>query len=152
MEYEIYQHRQADKLLPANIRIEIEGVIRKCCYSTKAGNASKMRKELTLLLSEIGWPNKVRIDAVSKISITSSKKGIGLCLQTGNIGRIYADLLKLQTIYLQNKILAGIIILPTRKAAKEMGQNLANYERLIGELQIFDSTITIPLLVIGIEG
>lgn len=152
MEYKVYQHRQADKVLPTNIRIEIEGVIQKCCYCTRAGNASKMRKELTLRLSEIGWPNKVRIDAVSKISITSSKKGVGLCLQTGNMGRIYADLLKLQTIYLQNKILAGIIILPTRKAAKEMGQNIANYERLIGELQIFDSTITIPLLVIGIEG
>jgi hypothetical protein len=93
----------------------------------------------------------VAIDSASKISVTSIKEQIGLCLQTGNMGRMYADLLKLQTIYLRQSIKAGIFIVAVKKAAKTLGDNVVNFERLVRELQIFERSITVPILVIGIE-
>lgn len=79
------------------------------------------------------------------------KDSVGLCLQTGNVGRFYADMLKLQTLYLNGKIESGIVILPTNHAAKLMGDNLANFERFIRELNLYKKIITIPIHVIGIE-
>ena len=79
-------------------------------------------------------------------------KGIGLCFQTGNVGRIYADLLKLQTLYTKGNITAGIILIPQNQTAKELGSNMANYERLIRELPIFSQVITMPIVVIGFDG
>ena len=75
-----------------------------------------------------------------------------MCFQTDNVGRIYADLLKLQTLYTKGNIIAGIILVPQIKTAKELGSNMANYERLIRELPIFSQVITMPLVVIGFNG
>ena len=49
-------------------------------------------------------------------------------------------------------IAAGIILVPQLKTAKELGYNMANYERLIRELPIFSQVITMPIVVIGFEG
>lgn len=75
-----------------------------------------------------------------------------MCFQTGNVGRIYADLLKLQTLYVKGNITAGIILIPQIKTAKALGANMANYERLIRELPIFSQVITMPIVVIGFDG
>ena len=75
-----------------------------------------------------------------------------MCFQTGNVGRIYADLLKLQTLYTRGNITAGIILIPQIKTAKELGSNMASYERLIRELPIFSQVITMPIVVIGFDG
>src|SRR5690349_6000177 len=123
-------------------------MISDCKIKVRKGIAKTIRKELTTKLMEKAWPIKVRIDTNSRITITSLKENVGLCLQMGNMGRIYADLLKLQTTFLQNKIAAGIIILSVRRLAVKMGQNIANFERLVGELSIFSKTITMPLLII----
>ena len=75
-----------------------------------------------------------------------------MCFQTGNVGRIYADILKLQTLNTRGNITAGIILIPQIKTAKELGSNMANYERLIRELPIFSQVITMPIVVIGFDG
>ena len=43
---------------------------------------------------------------------------------------------------------AGMLV----KTAKELGSNMANYERLIRELPIFSQVITMPIVVIGFDG
>ena len=80
------------------------------------------------------------------------KGKIALCLQTGNMARFYADLLKLQAQFLDGKITSAIYILPTKRAAKKMGENMANFERMVSELKnLFSKVITVPLLVYGFE-
>ena len=75
---------------------------------------------------------------------------IALCLQTGNMARFYADLLKLQAQFLDEKINAAIYIVPMKDAAKRMGQNMANFERMISELKnLFDRVITVPIIILG---
>lgn len=110
---------------------------------------SGFRKDLLIKLKQKGWSDNIFLDKISKISITGEKDGIGLCLQTGNVSRVYADLLKLQALFLQNKIKAGVIILPTLDCSKQYASNAATFERLVRELSIFKDVITIPLVVIG---
>lgn len=150
MKYRIHFHCGSESKISNELLIEIKQVIEKCEIKIKR-NASIIRKELLACFMTKGWPTKIRLDTLSKISVTSMKLDIGLCLQTGNISRLYADLLKLQTLYSKKMIKVGVLILPINKAAKALGSNIANYERLMGELKIFESVITMPLVIIGIE-
>ena len=77
------------------------------------------------------------------------KDHVGLCIQPGNMSRIYADLMKLQVLFLRDSIRAGIFILPTQDSAKVIGDNIACCERMVRELSIFNSVITAPLWVAG---
>lgn len=113
--------------------------------------APKIRNTLLRELKSTGWSSEVRLSSSSGITITSMRQEIGLCLQTGNVSRIYADLLKVQYLFVHKRIRAAVIIVFKNRVAKEIGSNMANYERLVEELQIFKNVITVPTLVIGLE-
>jgi hypothetical protein len=98
-----------------------------------------------------GWSSKVKLSLNSNITITAMNGKVALCLQTGNMGRFYSDLLKLQYLFQKRRITSAIYILPTKYLAKKMGSNLANFERLVIELKLFQEVITIPILVIGLN-
>jgi hypothetical protein len=68
-------------------------------------------------------------------------------MQTGNMSRMYADLLKLQHMFLSNTIKVGAMIVPSHAAAKNLGDNIANADRLMRELDIFRKVIHMPLVV-----
>ena len=152
MRTQIYEHRSGLKVVPHDIVSDVEKIVwdinpvlsKKTVTSIKEAMREKLKKE--------GWTGEYRLDATSRITISSYLKGIGLCFQTGNVGRIYADLLKLQTLYTKGNITAGIILVPQIRTAKELGSNMANYERLIRELPIFSQVITMPIVVIGFDG
>ena len=108
--------------------------------------------ERALLLSELqsrGWSQKVKVDASSSITITSLQGRTGLCLQTGNVARMYADLLKLQLLFHREKLNAGILVVGNRPTSEN--DNKATYGRLVKELGIFREVVTVPLLVYGLE-
>ena len=144
-----FSYRNGLDVVPSTIVEDVTISIESINQSIGLYEVSDFRKELLLKMKQRGWSDNVLLDKVSKISITGEKERCGLCLQTGNVSRIYADLLKLQTLFLQNKIKAGVIILPTVKCAKDYTSNAATYERLNRELNIFDQVITVPLVIIG---
>lgn len=115
------------------------------------GSTKSLRKRISDGLKKQGWSSKVRLSSQSNINITSVKGKTALCLQTGNMGRFYADLLKLQYLFQKGKINSAIYILPTISLSKKMGSNLANFERLVLELKLFSKVITVPILVVGIH-
>jgi hypothetical protein len=115
------------------------------------GSSKILRKQIADGLKKKGWSSKIKLSIHSNITITATNGKTALCLQTGNMGRFYADLLKLQFLYQSKKIVAAIYILPTNNLAKKMGSNLANYERLVTELKIFQEVITTPIAVIGVH-
>ncbi len=67
------------------------------------------------------------------------------------MSRMYADILKLQKLYLDNVISVGTLILPTSPAARALGDNVANADRLKAELPIFRKVIHLPLVLIAFE-
>lgn len=152
MKTQIYDHRSGLKVVPPNIVSDVEKTVWGINPVLSKNATVSIKESIRERLKKEGWTGEYRLDATSRITISSYLKGIGLCFQTGNVGRIYADLLKLQTLYTKGNIIAGIILVPQVKTAKELGSNMANYERLIRELPIFSQVITMPLVVIGFDG
>lgn len=145
----IYNHRSGISVVPTDVLDEIITAIETLSPKIIKNSVTGIKDAIKELLIRDGWSGEYRLDASSRITISSYKKGIGLCLQTGNVGRIYADLLKLQTLYLKGNISAGLIIVPQQETAVKLASNMANYERLIREMPIFNQVISMPIVVVG---
>jgi hypothetical protein len=110
-----------------------------------------IRAALRDQLTSLGWSERVRIRSSYGITITAMNRRMGLCVQTGNIARFYADLMKLQLAFLDDLVNGALYIVPTNKAAQEMGSNMVNYERVVAEARLFAKIITLPLIIFGFE-
>lgn len=152
MKHSLHSHHGAVNLLPNVERAEIESVLEACAIEPTRGAATKLRSEIVRRLGCLGWSDAFQVAPPSRITITSWKNDVGLCVQTGgNMSRMYADLLKLQNLYMENRVKVGAFILPTAPAAKEIGDNVANADRLEAELVIFRKVINIPIAVFSFE-
>ena len=72
-------------------------------------------------------------------------------VQFGNVARYAVDLLKFQVGYTTGNVSVGILVVPTREFGTYIDQSIATFEKAQRELPIFDPTITLPVLVIGLE-
>jgi hypothetical protein len=144
----IYRHRHEAGL---DVESELIATIDSVRFTAQRGASPRLKDLIQKRLLVSGWSGEVELDPSSRITITSIRNSTGLCFQTGNMGRMYADLLKLQSTYARKTIAEGVLILPTTACAKLLGQNLANFNRAKREIQIFSSVISMPLLLIGIE-
>lgn len=107
-----------------------------------------VRNELTTE----GWSDEVPIAPnFTGVTIFSQKEELAIQIQTGNVSRVFYDLLKLQYLFNRSKIEAAALAVPTKSGAQKLGSNIANYERLCAELQLYDRVITVPILVIAFE-
>jgi len=147
----VLSHRFGKQVIEASVLNEVIAAVNGCPHDPKRGNTASVRNHILDALSRQGWTKELELDRQSAITITSIKQRVGLCLQTGNMSRMYADLLKLQAIYLRGVIDSAIMLLPTSEAAKRFGSNVANQERLLRELAIFERVITVPMAIIGID-
>lgn len=148
---ETYSHNLGVNAVDDRELNNIRNIIGAIDINIEKGSAPKLRKLITEEVQKYGWSGKVKVDTTKEITIPSMKKEISLCIQTGNISRFYSDILKLETLYKNNKTTCGIYIVLKNEAAKRAGNNIANYERVISELELYRHTITIPIVVIGIE-
>lgn len=151
MNYQIHGYRNGDNETPELIIMDIKYSLSKTNIVAQRGKSRIIKEHILETLRQRGWSSEIALSPHSGITITSQKLSVGLCIQTGNMGRMYADLLKLQTLYIAGKIKTGILIVPTLHSAKLLGQNIANFERLINEMIIFEKVISVPLTIIGME-
>lgn len=151
MKVQTLSHCGGLSALPGAQRQEIEQAIAQCSIEPTRRAASKIGAAVEAALVTLGWSGKVSLSRDSKISITSMKHDVGLCLQTGNMSRMYADLLKLQHMFLNKTVRAGAMIVPSHAAAKALGDNIANADRLMRELDIFQKVINMPLVVFSFD-
>ena len=151
MKYLVHSHCDGDKSFPSSIKKEIQKAIDGIDVFIKNGAAKKIRDEFLTALVTAGWSGELVLSPDSNITITSSKSDVGLCLQTGNMARMYADLLKLQALYLNGSISCGALVLPSAPLAAKLGSNIANAARLERELEIFKKVYNLPTLVFSLE-
>lgn len=144
-----HSYNDGIKFINPSVIEQIDTIFYNMVIKIKKYAASKINEEVSSKLKECGWSDTVRLSDKSKISITSMKDCVGLCMQTGNVGRIYADLLKLQALYSKGTITSAIIIMPTGQTARALGGNIASLERLCRELPIFSQVITLPIMIIA---
>lgn len=153
MNFSTSSHADGRSIVPSAHFQDIESCIAAIEVQIARGAAPHIRAEFLAVLATKGWSGEVSISPQeSAVTITSRKRTTGLCLQTGgNASRIYADLLKLQAMYLNDDITCGIYVLPSAPAAKVLGDNLAQGDRLVRELSMFKKVVTIPLVVFSFE-
>ena len=72
-------------------------------------------------------------------------------VQFGNMSRWYSDIFKLQTAYSQSLVDIGLSIVPMGVLARRIDSNIVSYERVVRELPSANLSITLPILVIGVE-
>ena len=151
MTIQTYSHNDAKHTVDKQLMDELIGVLTSTEFKMVIGSAERLRRKILTQLKTSGWSDDFKLDSGSQISLTSSKNNHVLCFQTGNVSRFYADLLKLEYVFKQNKTKAAFYLIPSKTAAKALGSNIAHFDRLTTELNLFRSIITIPILVIGIN-
>ncbi|MCY1266713.1 hypothetical protein D9M68_166000 [compost metagenome] len=151
MNHHTYIHCGGDKALAVVRRKEIAESIGAVTVKPAPGAASKIRDALLAALKIRGWSEEVAVALGSDMTITSMKGDVGLCLQTGNMARAYADLMKLQTLYLNNAIKSAAIIVPCYETARLLGSNIAQSKRLERELEIFKKAYHVPTVIFALE-
>jgi hypothetical protein len=138
--------------VPKSHQDEVRAVIEAVCIKPMRGAASDFRDSFNRGLHAKGWSSSTALSKESRISISSTKGSTGLCMQTGgNMSRMYADLLKLQHLYVTDKISCGIMIVPSKNTAKLLGDNVVHASRLVQELGLFNKVVHIPMVVFSFE-
>ena len=137
MDAQIYNHMDGVDVVPENMLGEIADIIDEYTPVIERNSVTKIKTDITDALLLRGWSKEFRLDPTSRITVSSYLRGIGLCFQTGNYGRVYADLLKLQTLFTKGKISAGIILVPEKDLALRLGSNMANYEHFREKVEDF---------------
>lgn len=117
----------------------------------KPGATGLIKEHVTSEFLNEGWAMNAHLDQEVNLTVTAMKDDVAFQLQTGNMSRAPYDLLKMQYLCTSGKIKVAAIALPTVKAAKIMGDNIANAERVIRELQLFEKVITVPVLVVAFD-
>ncbi len=115
------------------------------------GGTQAIREHVESEFANEGWALDVRLDQGHQLAVTAVKADLAFQLQTGNMSRAPYDLLKLQYLFQERKIQAAALALPTQAAAKTIGDNIANAERVFRELKLFDRVITVPISVVAFE-
>jgi hypothetical protein len=144
----IKEHRNAGRIIPEAIQAEVKAAVENAKSVAKA--TPTRDSILGTLRKRHGWSDTVMLCSDAKISITGKKGDVGLCIQTGNMSRFYADLLKLEYLFKKDLIHGAIYILPDKALSKVWGENIAHFERFTNEVGIFSQIIHTPLLILGI--
>ena len=130
----------------------ITDVFNAPAITLQAHATAAIRDHVRNELTNQGWSDEVPIAPnFTGVTVFSQKDDLAIQIQTGNVSRVFYDLLKLQYLFNRNKIEAAGLAVPTRSGAQQLGSNIANYERLCAELQLYDRVITVPILVLGFE-
>jgi hypothetical protein len=151
MKHSVFNHCAGKEALPMSLQREIVDAVDAIQIRPTRRSATKLRNALLSGLKGMGWSGEVAVRKGSDISITSMKGKVGLCLQTGNMARMYADLMKLQALYLDDSIVAAAIVLPSKPLATILGSNIAQASRLERELEIFKKVYYVPTMIFSLE-
>jgi len=117
----------------------------------KEGCTTDIRKHVLGEFQSAGWALNVKIDQGLDLTVSALKDDLAFQLQTGNMSRAPYDLLKLQHLYGEKRIQAAAIALPTKDCADKISSNVAHAERVCRELEIFNRTISVPIIVVAFE-
>jgi hypothetical protein len=72
-------------------------------------------------------------------------------VQFGNMARWYSDVFKFQLGYSRQQVDVGVLVVPTVRFANLIDENVACFERVIRELPWAKMSLTLPIMVLGVE-
>lgn len=72
-------------------------------------------------------------------------------IQFGNMSRWYSDIFKFQAAYSQSLVNVGLSVIPIGKLARRIDSNVVQFERAKRELPSAQLSITLPIMMVGLE-
>lgn len=102
----------------------------------------------SVLLSE-GWIRSLAVGR-SSLSIGYVRGETGMCIQMGNTCRVYADLLKMETVFRLGDISQAVLVVPADDLSAQLGTNYASFSRAEEDIKALAPTISMPILLIEI--
>ena len=139
----IWEQRELKDWLKNIFEAPAVKIARRCTPAIRDHVENKFRNE--------GWALNVKLHQELGLTVFAIKDDLAFQLQTGNMSRAPYDLLKLQYLFQSKRIEAAALALPTKSTARTIGDNLANAERVINELELFDRVISVPIIVVAFE-
>lgn len=102
---------------------------------------------------ELGWETQPRIVSRTESRLVADfKKGvIQVEVQFGNMARWYTDIFKFLLSYAGDDIEVGVLIVPMKRIANRIDENVVNFERVARELPHAKMAVTIPVWLLGLE-
>ena len=98
-----YEHQNAMAVLEQKISFkEFAAIIEVPQLTFGRDNPKYIKSVVSERFNEKGWADRVRIVASTNLTINYMKNKVGVCFQLGNVARMYADLLKLETLGLES--------------------------------------------------
>lgn len=177
MRYQVFSYRYAKEILQhKNFRgawEEIDQIVSEAPVFEWPGKSKKNPRLCVvqqvmntyferLFVTEHEWefhPLATRIPD-SKLTADFRKKFVGpsdeelviqVEVQFGNMGKWYSDIFKFQSAYSDKYAHVGLSIVPMHEMAKLIDSNVAYFERARRELPSAELSITLPILLLGLE-
>ncbi|MGH7737129.1 MAG: BglII/BstYI family type II restriction endonuclease [Candidatus Tyrphobacter sp.] len=106
---------------------------------------------------DLGWEYHPLATAIPGSNLKADfRKAFGdvriqIGVQFGNMARWYTDVFKFQAGYSAKDIHLGISAVPTYSLARRIDQNVVNFERARRELPAAELSITLPIVMFGLE-
>lgn len=171
MKLHVHSYRYAQEILqhPNNVAAwdEIELVLRAAPIFIYPGKSKNKRLSVVQQLMntyfdrrfavDCGWEYHPLATGIKQSGLAADfRKSFGKIaiqaeVQFGNMARWYTDIFKLQAAYAQSLIQCGLCVVPVAAMARETDSNVAHYERAVRELPAAELSITLPILLIGLE-
>lgn len=152
-------------LNPKEIDTKKGGVKRRNRDKTRVRFFPVNQKSLNVVLDDLfrrtsGWDLQPKITDYEAENPKGPKTGLKgdykkgrlqVEVQFGNMARWYTDVFKFQLSYSLDAIDVAILVVPTQMFANLIDENVACFERVCRELPWAKMSLTLPILVIGIE-
>ncbi|HEY8870297.1 MAG TPA: hypothetical protein VIM30_13030 [Candidatus Limnocylindrales bacterium] len=152
---QVVSHREAQALVERAKLFEfVKGLVDAPKVKIATGSGRVVKGHIEAQLEAAGWACPVKIDPTQNTDLNALHQASRTVLQvqTGNIARAFYDLMKMQSLHQQNRAACGVLILPSATAARTIGGNLANFDRVQEELgTLYFHQVTIPVLLISFE-
>lgn len=148
-----YSHRRAEEeLIDKGLLSEVLGLANAPMIGVAPGMVPQIKAHFESAWLELGWANEPAVHTDHKLTINAMKQRVGLTAQTGNVARAFYDLLKFQAMYINDRIDAAVLIVPTPAAASALGKNnIPHFGRVTDELTLFFHIITVPVFIVSFE-
>jgi len=147
-----FEHKEAMRILNTRVNFdELAKIIEVPNIKFGHDNPKTIKSVVSDRFNQKGWADRVKVVSSANLTINFMKNRIGVCFQLGNVARMYADLLKLETLGRDNKIDVGVIILPDAIESLKLGANYARYDRLKKEMLVFSKIFSVPILILSLS-
>ncbi len=119
-------------------------------FEFRRNKSGELKNRLNTEFKLMGWYNSLKVDPKLNWKIQYYYEDTAILYYFSNKARASLDLVKIQHMHQSKKIKKSVYIVLCKKEAVEMGDNLANFENIVKEINIFNKIFTLPILLIGV--